>query len=147
MNNNSCYPTALESEIPAKRKRERDYGSKKYTYTHQLVVGISMMKSPIHEGSDNMWQCSTGYPTPHHFHLYLNLCEQNENLPVCFLQLLQASTELMEVGSTSSDWWPLVHHYTGDPLTADSTGRATVKLELQRRVTPDLKYYKFLFTC
>ncbi|XP_047196734.1 serine/threonine-protein kinase Nek10 [Hippoglossus stenolepis] len=49
------------------------------------------------------------------------------NLKVELSKLLQASTELMELGSTSSDWWPRVHHYTGAPLTADSTGDGSLK--------------------
>ncbi|XP_023249198.1 serine/threonine-protein kinase Nek10 [Seriola lalandi dorsalis] len=44
------------------------------------------------------------------------------NLKVELSKLLQASPELMELGSTSSDWWPLIHHVTGDPLAADTTG-------------------------
>ncbi|XP_022621543.1 serine/threonine-protein kinase Nek10 [Seriola dumerili] len=44
------------------------------------------------------------------------------NLKVELSKLLQASPELMELGSTSSDWWPLIHHITGDPLAADATG-------------------------
>uniref|UniRef100_A0A4W6G433 Serine/threonine-protein kinase Nek10 n=1 Tax=Lates calcarifer TaxID=8187 RepID=A0A4W6G433_LATCA len=50
------------------------------------------------------------------------------NLKVELSKLLQASPELMELGSASSDWWPLVHHFRGDPLTAESTGRVTVVL-------------------
>ncbi|KAG7216469.1 hypothetical protein INR49_001955 [Caranx melampygus] len=49
------------------------------------------------------------------------------NLKVELSKLLQASTELMEVGSASSDWWPLIHHITGDPLAADTTGDGSLK--------------------
>ncbi|XP_060936435.1 serine/threonine-protein kinase Nek10, partial [Limanda limanda] len=49
------------------------------------------------------------------------------NLKVELSKLLQASTELMELGSTSSDWWSLVHRYTGDPLTADRAGDGSLK--------------------
>ncbi|KAF7662268.1 hypothetical protein LDENG_00239160 [Lucifuga dentata] len=43
------------------------------------------------------------------------------NLKVELSKLLQASPELMEFGSGSSDWWSLVQHFTGDPHTAEST--------------------------
>ncbi|XP_071326606.1 serine/threonine-protein kinase Nek10 isoform X2 [Trachinotus anak] len=49
------------------------------------------------------------------------------NLKVELSKLLQASPELMELGSTSSDWWPLIHHITGDPLSADSTDDGNLK--------------------
>ncbi|XP_035528285.1 serine/threonine-protein kinase Nek10 [Morone saxatilis] len=49
------------------------------------------------------------------------------NLKLELSKLLQASPELMELGSTSSDWFPLVHHFTGDPHTADSTGDGNLK--------------------
>ncbi|XP_068998031.1 serine/threonine-protein kinase Nek10 [Embiotoca jacksoni] len=49
------------------------------------------------------------------------------DLKVELSKLLQASTELMESGSTGSDWWPLVHHFTGDPHTADSTVDVNLK--------------------
>ncbi|XP_074508974.1 serine/threonine-protein kinase Nek10 [Sebastes fasciatus] len=49
------------------------------------------------------------------------------DLKVELSKLLHASPELMEFGSTSSDWWPLVHHFTGDPLAADSTGDGNLK--------------------
>ncbi|XP_042371790.1 serine/threonine-protein kinase Nek10-like, partial [Plectropomus leopardus] len=49
------------------------------------------------------------------------------NLKVELSKLLQASPELMEFSSTSSDWWPLVHHFTGDPNSADSTGDGNLK--------------------
>lgn len=41
---------------------------------------------------------------------------------VISLQLLQASPELMELGLSSSDWWPLNHHFTADHHARDSTG-------------------------
>ncbi|XP_034409576.1 serine/threonine-protein kinase Nek10 [Cyclopterus lumpus] len=44
------------------------------------------------------------------------------NLKVELSKLLQASPELMEFSTTSSDWWPLVHHFTGDPRAADGSG-------------------------
>ncbi|XP_078108312.1 serine/threonine-protein kinase Nek10 isoform X2 [Sander vitreus] len=47
------------------------------------------------------------------------------NLKVELSKLLHSSPELMELGSTSSDWWPLVYHFTGD--TADSTGDGNLK--------------------
>lgn len=59
--------------------------------------------------------------------------------PLLSLQLLQASPELMELGLTSSDWWPLNHHFTGDPLVADSTGSlytSTVSLHRSRKRQP-----------
>uniref|UniRef100_A0A665UHN8 Protein kinase domain-containing protein n=1 Tax=Echeneis naucrates TaxID=173247 RepID=A0A665UHN8_ECHNA len=43
-------------------------------------------------------------------------------------KLLQASPELMELDSSSSDWWPLMHNTTGDAFTADSTGKDSVTL-------------------
>ncbi|GAA6217254.1 serine/threonine-protein kinase Nek10 isoform X2 [Lates japonicus] len=49
------------------------------------------------------------------------------NLKVELSKLLQASPELMELGSASSDWWPLVHHFRGDPLAADSSGDGNLK--------------------
>ncbi|XP_044063678.1 serine/threonine-protein kinase Nek10 isoform X2 [Siniperca chuatsi] len=49
------------------------------------------------------------------------------NLKVELSKLLQASPELMELDSGSSDWWPLVHHFTGDPHAADSTGDGNLK--------------------
>ncbi|XP_040900683.1 serine/threonine-protein kinase Nek10 isoform X1 [Toxotes jaculatrix] len=49
------------------------------------------------------------------------------NLKVQLSKLLQASPELMELGSTSSDWWPLIHHFAGDPVAADSTGDGNLK--------------------
>ncbi|KAM9353556.1 serine/threonine-protein kinase Nek10 [Symphorus nematophorus] len=49
------------------------------------------------------------------------------NLKVELSKLLQASPEMMELGSTSSDWFPLVHHFTGDPHTPDSTGDENLK--------------------
>ncbi|XP_027142144.1 serine/threonine-protein kinase Nek10 [Larimichthys crocea] len=49
------------------------------------------------------------------------------NLKVELSKLLQASPELLELGSTSSDWFPLVHHFTGDPHAADSTGDGNLK--------------------
>ncbi|XP_029359695.1 serine/threonine-protein kinase Nek10 [Echeneis naucrates] len=42
-------------------------------------------------------------------------------------KLLQASPELMELDSSSSDWWPLMHNTTGDAFTADSTGDGNLK--------------------
>uniref|UniRef100_A0A3Q1HFY5 Serine/threonine-protein kinase Nek10 n=1 Tax=Anabas testudineus TaxID=64144 RepID=A0A3Q1HFY5_ANATE len=44
------------------------------------------------------------------------------NLKVELSKLLQASPELMDLGLTSSEWWPLNHHFTADQHTADSTG-------------------------
>ncbi|TMS11202.1 Serine/threonine-protein kinase Nek10 [Larimichthys crocea] len=49
------------------------------------------------------------------------------NLKAELSKLLQASPELLELGSTSSDWFPLVHHFTGDPHAADSTGDGNLK--------------------
>ncbi|KAI3360760.1 hypothetical protein L3Q82_013004, partial [Scortum barcoo] len=49
------------------------------------------------------------------------------DLKVELSKLLQASPELMELSSTSSEWWPLVQHYTGDPHPADSTGDGNLK--------------------
>lgn len=46
-------------------------------------------------------------------------------------QLLQASPELMEFGSASSDWWPLVQRFTGDLHTAESAGTVLVAKETQ----------------
>ncbi|XP_029958129.1 serine/threonine-protein kinase Nek10 [Salarias fasciatus] len=70
-------------------------------------------------------------PDPHHnvkrrlverfkkslFHFGSDPC----NLKVELSKLLQASPELMELSSSSSDWWLLVQNLTGDPHTADST--------------------------
>ncbi|XP_076006370.1 serine/threonine-protein kinase Nek10 [Genypterus blacodes] len=42
------------------------------------------------------------------------------SLKVELSKLLQASPELMEFGSASSDWWPLVQRVTGEPHTAES---------------------------
>ncbi|XP_054869566.1 serine/threonine-protein kinase Nek10 isoform X2 [Amphiprion ocellaris] len=75
-------------------------------------------------------------PAPHHnikrrlierfkkslFHFGSDPC----NLKVELSKLLQASTELMELGSVSSDWWPLVQHFTGDQ-TPDSTVDGNLK--------------------
>ncbi|KAF0031935.1 hypothetical protein F2P81_016490 [Scophthalmus maximus] len=33
------------------------------------------------------------------------------------------TVELMELDSSSADWWPLVQHFTRDPLAVDSTGQ------------------------
>ncbi|CAK6959015.1 serine/threonine-protein kinase Nek10 isoform X2 [Scomber scombrus] len=49
------------------------------------------------------------------------------NLKVELSKLLQASPELMELGSTSSDWWSVVHHFTGDPHAADSSDDGNLK--------------------
>ncbi|XP_026226103.1 serine/threonine-protein kinase Nek10 isoform X2 [Anabas testudineus] len=49
------------------------------------------------------------------------------NLKVELSKLLQASPELMDLGLTSSEWWPLNHHFTADQHTADSTGGETLK--------------------
>ncbi|KAM4581541.1 serine/threonine-protein kinase Nek10 isoform 1-T1 [Odontesthes bonariensis] len=49
------------------------------------------------------------------------------NLKVELSKLLQASPELMELSSASSDWWPLVHHLPGEPRTADSTADGNLK--------------------
>ncbi|XP_041844531.1 serine/threonine-protein kinase Nek10 [Melanotaenia boesemani] len=49
------------------------------------------------------------------------------NLKVELSKLLQASPELLEFSSASSDWWPLVHHLTGDPGAADSTVDGNLK--------------------
>ncbi|CAI5661824.1 unnamed protein product [Oreochromis niloticus] len=43
------------------------------------------------------------------------------NLKVELSKLLQASPELLAFGLISSDWWPLIHHFTGDIHTTDST--------------------------
>ncbi|XP_067456755.1 serine/threonine-protein kinase Nek10 isoform X1 [Thunnus thynnus] len=49
------------------------------------------------------------------------------NLKVELSKLFQASPELMELGSTSSDWWSVVHHFTGDPHAADNSGDGNLK--------------------
>ncbi|KAM8733907.1 serine/threonine-protein kinase Nek10 isoform 1-T1 [Acanthopagrus schlegelii] len=49
------------------------------------------------------------------------------NLKLELSKLLQASPELMESGLTSSDWFPLIHHFTGDHNAADSTGEGNLK--------------------
>lgn len=36
----------------------------------------------------------------------------------------------MESGSTSSDWFPLIRHFTGDHNAADSTGKSHRHLSL-----------------
>ncbi|XP_033496901.2 serine/threonine-protein kinase Nek10 [Epinephelus lanceolatus] len=46
------------------------------------------------------------------------------NLKVELSKLLQVSPDLMELDSASSDWWPLVHHFTEEP---DSTGDGNLK--------------------
>ncbi|XP_038566526.1 serine/threonine-protein kinase Nek10 [Micropterus salmoides] len=76
-------------------------------------------------------------PTPHH-NIKRRIIERFKkslfrygsdpyNLKVELSKLLQASPELMELGSASSDRWPLVHHFTGDPHAADSTGDSSLK--------------------
>ncbi|XP_008297582.1 serine/threonine-protein kinase Nek10 [Stegastes partitus] len=76
-------------------------------------------------------------PAPHHdtrrrlverfkkslFHSGSDPC----SLKVELSKLLQASTELMELGPTSSDWWPLVQHFTGERHAADSTVDGNLK--------------------
>ncbi|XP_004560267.1 serine/threonine-protein kinase Nek10 isoform X1 [Maylandia zebra] len=70
-------------------------------------------------------------PAPHH-HIKRRLVERFKkslfqfgsdpyNLKVELSKLVQASPELMAFGSISSDWWPWIHHFTGDIHTADST--------------------------
>ncbi|XP_028280369.1 serine/threonine-protein kinase Nek10 [Parambassis ranga] len=49
------------------------------------------------------------------------------NLKVELSKLLQASPELMELSLTGSDWWPLAHHFTGEPCTTDSTVDGNLK--------------------
>ncbi|XP_047185628.1 serine/threonine-protein kinase Nek10 isoform X2 [Scophthalmus maximus] len=49
------------------------------------------------------------------------------NLKVELSKLLQASPELMELDSSSADWWPLVQHFTRDPLAVDSTDDGNLK--------------------
>ncbi|XP_029306527.1 LOW QUALITY PROTEIN: serine/threonine-protein kinase Nek10 [Cottoperca gobio] len=49
------------------------------------------------------------------------------NLKVELSKLLQTSPELMELGAASSDWWPLVHHFSGEPHAADSTDDGNLK--------------------
>ncbi|XP_070691003.1 serine/threonine-protein kinase Nek10 [Pempheris klunzingeri] len=70
-------------------------------------------------------------PAPHHnikrrlierFKKSLFQCGSDPyNLKVELSKLLQASPELMELSSATSEWWPLVHPFTGDP-PADSIG-------------------------
>ncbi|XP_010776260.1 serine/threonine-protein kinase Nek10 [Notothenia coriiceps] len=48
------------------------------------------------------------------------------NLKVQLSKLLQASPELMELGSASSDWWPLLHHFSGE-ANADSSDDGNLK--------------------
>ncbi|XP_041798205.1 serine/threonine-protein kinase Nek10 [Chelmon rostratus] len=76
-------------------------------------------------------------PAPHHnvrrraierfkkslFHCGSDPCRLKEELS----KLLQASPDLMELDSASSDWFPLVHRFTGDPHAADSTGDGNLK--------------------
>ncbi|KAK1896049.1 Serine/threonine-protein kinase Nek10 [Dissostichus eleginoides] len=50
------------------------------------------------------------------------------NLKVQLSKLLQASPELMELGSASSDWWPLLHHFSGE-ANADSSMMGILKTE------------------
>ncbi|XP_028985437.1 serine/threonine-protein kinase Nek10 isoform X2 [Betta splendens] len=57
------------------------------------------------------------------FHIGSDPC----NLKVELSKLLQASPELMELGLSSSNWWPLNHCFTGDPVAADSTGGENLK--------------------
>nr|XP_046256432.1 serine/threonine-protein kinase Nek10 isoform X2 [Scatophagus argus] len=76
-------------------------------------------------------------PTPHHnikrraierFKKSLFHCGSDPyNLKVELSKLLQASPEQMESGSTSSDWLPLVPHFTGDPHAADSSGDGNLR--------------------
>ncbi|KAK5862104.1 hypothetical protein PBY51_017534 [Eleginops maclovinus] len=49
------------------------------------------------------------------------------NLKVQLSKLLKASPELMELGSATSDWWPLLHHFSGEPYAADSTDDGNLK--------------------
>ncbi|KAA8591876.1 hypothetical protein FQN60_017250 [Etheostoma spectabile] len=74
-------------------------------------------------------------PTPHH-NIKRRIIERFKKslfhygsdpyiLKVELSKLLHSSPELMELGSTSSDWWPLAHHFTAD--TADSTGDGNLK--------------------
>ncbi|KAF3692330.1 Serine/threonine-protein kinase Nek10 [Channa argus] len=49
------------------------------------------------------------------------------SLKVELSKLFQASPDLMELSLTSSDWWPMTHHFTGDPQAADRTGDDNLK--------------------
>uniref|UniRef100_UPI0037E7F4D2 serine/threonine-protein kinase Nek10 n=1 Tax=Semicossyphus pulcher TaxID=241346 RepID=UPI0037E7F4D2 len=49
------------------------------------------------------------------------------NLKVELSKLLQASPELMELGSISSDFWPLVHQFSADPHAAVGTGDVNLR--------------------
>ncbi|XP_030606553.1 serine/threonine-protein kinase Nek10 [Archocentrus centrarchus] len=76
-------------------------------------------------------------PSPHH-NLKRRLVERFKkslfhfgsdpyNLKVELSKLLQASPELMEFGSASSDWWPLIHRFTGDVHTTESAADGNLR--------------------
>ncbi|CAJ1062953.1 serine/threonine-protein kinase Nek10 [Xyrichtys novacula] len=76
-------------------------------------------------------------PSSHHnikrrlierFKKSLFLCGSDPySLKVELSKLLQASPDLMELGSTSSDWWPLVQHFSENLHTDDHTGDGNLK--------------------
>ncbi|XP_019958985.2 serine/threonine-protein kinase Nek10 isoform X1 [Paralichthys olivaceus] len=140
------YVTSSPRVTPDQVLRSRDYAAAR-TRARPVSAGICISQKKLRQIVDpsqrllvqlhKIVYISQLPPAPHH-NIRRRLIERFKkslfhygsdpyNLKVELSKLLQASTELMELGSTSSDWWPLVHHCTGDPVTADSAGDGNLK--------------------